>query len=145
MHGEDSLHVPWQSEQGAGSLYSLDVLEMHGSRKPSTPGWTHDDTVEPVTTAQGSQRSAGFVVGSVVAISFGTVFVLVNSGGVPAPWPLVIRVIGLLVAALLVAGLVLVVRRVLDRDTGAGVWLRPTPLLADRCASRQVRCSVAWP
>ena len=84
---------------------------MHGSRKPSTPGWTHDDTVEPVTTSQGSQRSAGFVVGSVVAISFGTVFVLVNSGGVPAPWPLVIRVIGLLVAALLVAGLVLVVRR----------------------------------
>lgn len=46
-----------------------------------------------------------------VAIAFGTVFVLVNSGGVPAPWPLVIRVIGLLAAALLVVGLVLVVRR----------------------------------
>jgi hypothetical protein len=64
-----------------------------------------------VTTPQGSQRPAGFVVGSVVAITFGTVFVLVNSGGVPAPWPLVIRVIGLLVAALLVTGLVLVARR----------------------------------
>ncbi len=49
------------------------------------------------------------MVGSVVAIAFGTVFVLVNSGGLPAPWPLVIRVIGLLVAALLVGGLVLVV------------------------------------
>ena len=46
-----------------------------------------------------------------MAITFGTVFVLVNSGGVSAPWPLVIRVIGLLVAALLVAGLVLVARR----------------------------------
>lgn len=64
-----------------------------------------------VTTAQGSERPAGFAVGSVVAIAFGTVFVLVNSGGVPAPWPLVIRVIGLLVAALLVTGLVLVSRR----------------------------------
>ena len=64
-----------------------------------------------MTTPKGRQRSAGFVAGSVVAITFGTVFVLVNSGGVPAPWPLVIRVIGLLVAALLVVGLVLVVRR----------------------------------
>ena len=86
-------------------------MAVHGSRTPPTPGWTHDDTVEPVTTPHGSQRPAGFVVGSVVAITFGTVFVLVNSGGVPAPWPLVIRVIGLLVAALLVAGLVLVARR----------------------------------
>ena len=60
---------------------------------------------------QGRQRSAGFVGGSVVAITFGTVFVLVNSGGVHAPWPLAIRVIGLVVAALLVVGLVLVVRR----------------------------------
>jgi integrase len=60
---------------------------------------------------QGRQRSAGFVAGSVVAITFGTVFVLVNSGGVHAPWPLAIRVIGLVVAALLVVGLVLVVRR----------------------------------
>ncbi|MGI9004591.1 MAG: hypothetical protein ACR2FU_00010 [Streptosporangiaceae bacterium] len=51
------------------------------------------------------------MAGSVVAITFGTVFVLVNSGGLDAPWPLVIRVIGLLVAALLVVGLVLVARR----------------------------------
>ena len=60
---------------------------------------------------KGRQRSPGLVVGSVVAIAFGTVFVLVNSGGLPAAWPQVIRVIGLLVAALLVIGLVLVVRR----------------------------------
>ena len=51
------------------------------------------------------------MVGSGVAITFGTVFVLVNSGGLPAPWPLVIRVSGLLVAALLIVGLVLNVRR----------------------------------
>jgi hypothetical protein len=44
-----------------------------------------------------------------VAITFGTVFVLVNSAGLPAPWPLVIRAVGLLVAALLIVGLVLVV------------------------------------
>ena len=51
------------------------------------------------------------MVGSLVAITFGTVFVLVNSGGMHAPWPLAIRVIGLLLAALLVAGLLLVARR----------------------------------
>src|SRR5215469_5862363 len=64
-----------------------------------------------MTTPKGRQRSAGFVSGAAVGITFGTVFVLVNSGGVPVPWPLVIRVVGLLVAALLVVGLVLAVRR----------------------------------
>jgi len=58
-----------------------------------------------------SHRSEGFVAGSVVALTFGTVFVLVNSGGLAAPWPLVIRVTGLIVAALLIAGIVLAVRR----------------------------------
>ncbi|WP_254909615.1 hypothetical protein [Micromonospora sp. NBS 11-29] len=51
------------------------------------------------------------MIGSLVAISFGTVFVLVNSGGLPAPWPLVLRVAGLLVAALLLVGLVRAARR----------------------------------
>jgi hypothetical protein len=46
-----------------------------------------------------------------VGITFGAVFVLVNSAGLAAAWPLVIRVVGLLVAALLLVGLVLVVRR----------------------------------
>jgi hypothetical protein len=72
-----------------------------------------------VTTPKGTQRTGGFVVGSVVAITFGTVFVLVNSGGMPAPWPLVIRVTGMLVAALLVVGLVLVVR--------SGSFVTPAP------------------
>ena len=63
-----------------------------------------------MTMPTGRQRPAGFVVGSVVAITFGIVFVLANSGSLPARWPLVIRVIGLLVAALLIVGLVLVVR-----------------------------------
>src|SRR5947208_1849238 len=64
-----------------------------------------------VTMPEGGQRSAGFVVGSMVAITFGTVFVLVNSAALAAPWPLVIRVTGLLAAALLIVGLVLVIRR----------------------------------
>lgn len=51
-------------------------------------------------------RLPGFVAGSIVAVTFGTVFVLVNSGGLPRPWPLALRVAGLAVAALLVAGLV---------------------------------------
>jgi hypothetical protein len=46
-----------------------------------------------------------------VAITFGTIFVVVNSGGLPAPWPVVVRGLGVLVAALLVVGLVLAVRR----------------------------------
>jgi hypothetical protein len=46
-----------------------------------------------------------------IAITFGTVFVLANSAGLPVPWPLVVRVIGLLVAALLIVGIALVVHR----------------------------------
>jgi hypothetical protein len=46
-----------------------------------------------------------------VAISFGAVFVLVNSAGLPAPWPTVIRVVGLLLAAMLVVGLAIVARK----------------------------------
>jgi hypothetical protein len=62
-------------------------------------------------TSKSGRRPVGLVVGSTVAITFGTVFVLVNSAGLPAPWPVVVRVLGLLVAALLIVGLVLVVRR----------------------------------
>jgi hypothetical protein len=56
------------------------------------------------------KRPAGIVAGSMVAITFGAVFVLVNSAGLPAPWPLVIRTVGLVVAALLIVGLVRVIR-----------------------------------
>ncbi|MBY8871295.1 hypothetical protein K7640_05485 [Micromonospora sp. PLK6-60] len=63
-------------------------------------------------TAPGTRgRPSGLVVGSLVAISFGTVFILVNSGGLAAPWPLVLRVAGLLVAALLLVWLVRVARQ----------------------------------
>jgi hypothetical protein len=61
-----------------------------------------------------------------VAITFGTIFVLVNSGGLPAVWSLVIRVIGLLVAALLVVGIVLAVR------TGSPATRAPVSGFADR-------------
>ncbi|MGC4889025.1 hypothetical protein [Micromonospora sp. DT227] len=56
-------------------------------------------------------RPSGLVIGSLVAISFGTVFVMLNSGGLPAPWPLVLRIAGLLVAALLLVGLFRVARQ----------------------------------
>ncbi len=77
-------------------------------------------------TPKGRQRPAGLVVGSVVALAFGTVFVLVNSAGLPAAWPLVIRVVGLFVAALLLVGLVLVIR------TGSAGAQAPTSGYVDR-------------
>jgi hypothetical protein len=73
-------------------------------------GSTHGDTVESVTAPQDRQRPAGLVVGSLVAVTFGTVFVVANSGGLAGPWPLVVRAAGLVVAALLIGGLVLVTR-----------------------------------
>ncbi|SCE97157.1 hypothetical protein GA0074695_2567 [Micromonospora viridifaciens] len=63
-----------------------------------------------VTMPENGKRPAGMVVGSMVAITFGAVFVLVNSAGLPTPWSAVIRAVGLVVAALLIVGLVLVVR-----------------------------------
>lgn len=63
-----------------------------------------------MTMPENGKRPAGIVVGSLVAITFGTVFVLANSAALPTPWPVVIRAVGLVVAALLVVGLALVVR-----------------------------------
>jgi hypothetical protein len=52
------------------------------------------------------QAPSGFVIGSLVALSFGTVFILVNSGGLPDPWPLVVRAVGLVVAVVLLAAVI---------------------------------------
>jgi len=79
-----------------------------------------------VTTPGARQQPAGFVVGSTVAITFGTVFVLVNSAGLPGAWPHVIRVLGVIMAALLIVGVVLVVRR------GLSVTRAPESGLTDR-------------
>ncbi|MEU4423456.1 hypothetical protein AB0F81_22745 [Actinoplanes sp. NPDC024001] len=49
-------------------------------------------------TGMNGRRPSGLVVGSLIAISFGTVFVMTNSGGLPAPWPLVLRVAAAVVA-----------------------------------------------
>lgn len=46
--------------------------------------------------------SAGEAIGSLIAIVFGLVFVVVNSGEQAAPWPLVVRVAGVVVAVALV-------------------------------------------
>ncbi|GAB3715574.1 hypothetical protein [Mariniluteicoccus flavus] len=50
---------------------------------------------------------SGRLIGSLVGASFGLVFLLVNSGGLPALWPLVVRVVA---AAAAVAFVALVVR-----------------------------------
>ncbi len=63
-----------------------------------------------MTTPQIGQRP-GFVIGSVVALAFGTLFVFANSGGLRAPWPLAIRVAGALVAVLLAVGVVRAARK----------------------------------
>jgi hypothetical protein len=53
----------------------------------------------------GTRRPDGLMIGSLIAISFGTVFVMVNSGDLPAPWPLAIRVTGAVIAAALLIAL----------------------------------------
>ncbi|MFC7528536.1 hypothetical protein [Actinoplanes sp. GCM10030250] len=45
------------------------------------------------------------MIGSLIAISFGTVFVMVNSGGLAEPWPVIVRVVAGLVAVGLVVAL----------------------------------------
>jgi hypothetical protein len=64
----------------------------------------------------------GLVIGSLIAISFGLVFILLNSGGVAAPWPTVIRVAGVVAAVVLLAGVVRVSRAEVPAGThDAGV------------------------
>ncbi|RAK36726.1 hypothetical protein B0I29_108316 [Actinoplanes lutulentus] len=55
-------------------------------------------------------RPTGLVTGCLVAISFGTVFILVNSGGLSSPWPLIIRLAGVIAAVALLVALFRTVR-----------------------------------
>jgi hypothetical protein len=88
-----------------------DSLGLRWADEKIIRGCKHDvGKLRRMTMEKSRKRPAGIVVGSMVAITFGTVFVLVNSAGLPAPWPLIIRTGGLVVAALLIVGLVLVVR-----------------------------------
>src|SRR2546430_3306551 len=64
-----------------------------------------------MTMPGNGRRPAGIVCGSMAAITSGTVSVLVNSAGLRDPWPFVFGAAGLLVAALLVGGLVVVARK----------------------------------
>lgn len=63
-----------------------------------------------MTTRDTRPRPPGMVIGSVVAIAFGTVFVMVNSSDLRTPWPLAVRVAGLVVAVALLAALAVLVR-----------------------------------
>ncbi|BCJ39027.1 hypothetical protein Athai_65300 [Actinocatenispora thailandica] len=65
----------------------------------------------------GTVRNPGQVVGSLVAIVFGVVFVVVNSGGLAAPWPVLVRIAGLAVAAVLLVALLAGRRRPAPADT----------------------------
>ena len=58
-----------------------------------------------------NQARAGMVVGSLVGVVFGLVFIEVNSGGLTGSWPLVVRVAGAVVALALLAGVLWVARR----------------------------------
>jgi hypothetical protein len=58
-----------------------------------------------------NKARAGMVTGSLVAVVFGLVFIEVNSGGLPGSWPLVVRIAGAVLAAVLLAGLVWVARK----------------------------------
>jgi hypothetical protein len=58
-----------------------------------------------------NQARTGMVAGLLVGVVFGLVFIEVNSGGLPGPWPLVVRVAGAVVAAALLVGVVRVARK----------------------------------
>jgi len=57
--------------------------------------------------AAGRRAPSGMVIGSVIALVFGTVFVEVNSGGLPGSRPMIVRIAGVVVAV----GLLLAVLR----------------------------------
>lgn len=58
-----------------------------------------------------NQARAGMATGLLVGVVFGTVFIQANSGGLPGSWPLVVRIAGAVVAAVLLAGVIWVARR----------------------------------
>lgn len=59
--------------------------------------------VWPMTTT--GTRPIGLVIGSLIATTFGLVFVLVNSGGLPGNWPTVVRIAGGVVGVVLLLGI----------------------------------------
>jgi hypothetical protein len=55
-----------------------------------------------MTSTRSDARPSGLVTGCLIAISFGTVFIMVNSAGLAAPWPLILRVAAAVTAVALV-------------------------------------------
>jgi hypothetical protein len=68
-------------------------------------------------TQAGGRAPSGMVVGSVIALIFGTVFVEVNCGGLPGSWPLAVRIAGVVVAV----GLLVAVLRTARGGAAGGV------------------------
>lgn len=54
-------------------------------------------------STRGDARPVGFVTGCLIALGFGTVFIVVNSDGPPAPWPVLIRAAGTGAAGVMLA------------------------------------------
>lgn len=54
---------------------------------------------------------SGMAVGSGIALIFGLVFVEANSGGLPGSWAAIVRIAGVVVAALLAVAVALVVKK----------------------------------
>jgi hypothetical protein len=55
-----------------------------------------------VTNGDSARRLPGYMVGSIIATGFGTGFVAGNCGGLPGPWPQILRVAAALTAAALI-------------------------------------------
>lgn len=68
-----------------------------------------------------ARPASGLFVGSVIALVFGLVFVEVNSGGLASPWPLVIRLAGVVVAIALFAAVFRAERKAGD-SVRQGTW-----------------------
>jgi hypothetical protein len=60
------------------------------------------------------------VTGCLVAISFGTVFIMVNSGGLPSPWPMILRVAAVVAAAVLLVVLFRAAPTARGRESAGG-------------------------
>jgi hypothetical protein len=78
------------------------------------------------------RRLPGFVIGAIVAVGFGTGFIIGNSGGLTSPWPLILRVAAIVAAVALLIATFRAGRRVGPTTTaaapsssfmGRGYWL----------------------
>lgn len=73
-----------------------------------------------MTDAGSAADPQGRLIGTAVALGFGTVFVLANTDAVPDPWRTVLRVAAVVVAVVVLVGAVATYRRTTRARPGAG-------------------------